>query len=143
MFQKNKYYNSDIQISAMKSRYPQFKAKKRGLYDIEFIGELIVKPVFPVYIVSITYRGDLRPIVKIIKPELMAELPHFYKETQSLCLYHPKNYHWTKEKLIAKDIVPWTATWIYFYEVWLQKDMWYGPEAEHVHNSPKTETNSK
>lgn len=140
-FLKNKYYNSDIQINAMKSRYPQFKAKKRGRYDIEFIGDLIVKPAFPVYTVSITYRGDVRPLVKVIKPELVEDPPHFYKETQSLCLYHPKNYHWAKEKLIAKDIVSWTAAWIYFYEVWLQKGVWYGPEAEHEENLLKTETN--
>lgn len=134
-------YNSDVQIGAMKSRYPQFKAKKRGQYDIEFVGDLIVKPAFPVYTVSITYRGDARPLVKVIKPELVENPPHFYKETQSLCLYHPKNYHWVKEKLIAKDIISWTAAWIYFYEVWLQKDKWYGPEAEHEDNLLKTKTN--
>jgi hypothetical protein len=137
----NKYYNSDIQIGAMKSRYPQFKIKKRGQYDIEFIGDLIVKPVFPTYTVSVTYRGNLRPLVKVIKPELVADPPHFYKESQSLCLYHPKNFHWTKEKLIAKDIVSWTAAWIYFYEVWLQKGVWYGPEAEHDENLLKAESN--
>ena len=139
-FIKNKYYNSDIQISAMKSCYPQFKAKRRGQYDIEFIGDLIVKPVFPAYTVSINYRGDLRPLVKVIKPELVTEPPHFYKESQSLCLYHPKNYRWTKEKLVAKDIVSWTAGWIYFYEVWMQKGVWYGPEAEHE-NLLKLESN--
>ena len=124
----------------MKSRYPQFKAKKRGRYDIEFIGDLIVKPAFPVYTVSITYRGDVRPLVKVIKPELVEDPPHFYKETQSLCLYHPKNYQWAKEKLIAKDIVSWTAAWIYFYEVWLQKGVWYGPEADHVENFETAES---
>jgi hypothetical protein len=133
-FLRNKYYNPDIQIAAMKSRYPQFKAKKWGQNNIEFIGELIVKPVFPVHTVSITYNGNLRPLVKVIKPELVENPPHFYKESQSLCLYHPKNYHWTKEKLIAKDIVAWTAAWLYFYEVWLQKDVWLGPEADHGNN---------
>ncbi len=123
----------------MKSRYPQFKAKKRGQYDIEFIGELTVKPVFLVYTVSITYRGDLRPLVKVISPNLVEDPPHFYKESQSLCLYHPKNYNWAKEKLIAKDIVSWTAAWIYFYEVWLQKGVWYGPEAEHINALDKTD----
>jgi len=71
----------------------------------------------------------------------VADPPHFYKESQTLCLYHPKNYHWTKEKLIAKDIVPWTAAWIYFYEIWLQKGVWYGPEAELEENLLKAEIN--
>jgi len=130
-FQRTKYYNSEVQIGVMKSRYPQFKALKRAHLDIEFTGELLVKPVFPVYRVSIRYLGDSRPIVKILRPALVADPPHFFKESGSLCLYHPQNYYWTKDKLIAKDIVSWTAAWIYFYEVWLQKGKWYGPEADH------------
>ncbi len=134
---KNKYYNYDIQIGAMKSRYPQFKAKKKGQYDIEFIGELLVKPELPIYTVSIKYQGNLRPIVKVLQPELVVDPPHIFKESRSLCLYHPSNYYWTKEKLIAKEIVSWTAAWIYFYEVWLQTGVWYGPEAHHI--TPKIE----
>ena len=141
IFHKFKYYNPDVQIGAMKNRYPQFKAKKRGDNVIEFIGDLLVKPVFPLYTVSITYRGDLRPLVKILKPEIVPDPPHFYKESRSLCLYHPANYNWTKEKLIAKDIVSWTAAWIYFYEKWLQTDIWYGPEAAHDENFTKSENN--
>ena len=131
-YNKAKYYNSDIQIYAMKSRYPQFKSLKRGKYDIEFIGDLIVKPEFPTYTVSINYLGNKRPIVKILKPTLDDKPPHFYQFDNSLCLYHSDNYNWTKEKLIAKDIVPWTAAWIYFYEVWLELGVWVGPAVSHT-----------
>ena len=41
------------------------------------------------------------------------------------------NYNWNVDKLIAKDIVPWTAAWIYFYEYWLRTGEWVGPEAPH------------
>lgn len=138
-FPKAKYYNSDIQIYAMKSQYPQFKAIKKGKNDIEFIGELTVKSEFPTYTVSINYRGDKSPIVKILKPELIENPPHIYPSSRTLCLYHPDNYKWAKEKLIAKDIVSWTAAWIYFYEVWLEKGIWIGPEASH--NLPKDISN--
>lgn len=124
-------YNPDIQICAMRCLYPQFKVKRRGVFDIEFIGDLQVKPTFPVYTISITYQGDRSPLVRVLNPKLPEKLPHFYKKTQSLCLYHPKNFRWIKEKLIAKNIVSWTATWIYFYEVWLRRGKWYGPEASH------------
>lgn len=113
----------------MKKLYPQFKATKRGQLDIEFVGNLIVLPVFPAYTVSINYRGDLRPLVRILKPTLVEFPPHFYQESKSLCLYLASNYHWTKEKLIAKNIVSWTAAWIFFYEKWLQTGKWFGPEA--------------
>lgn len=139
MFQKSRY-NTDVQVGAMKSRYPQFKTTKRG-NDIEFVGQLLVKPFFPVYTVSITYRGDLRPLVRILNPVLVTDPPHFYTASNSLCLYHPANYKWVKEKLIAKEIVSWTVAWIYFYEKWLEKGIWYGPEAEHTDNADKTENN--
>lgn len=106
IYNKTKYYNSDIQINAMKSQYPQFKSIKKNESDIEFIGELTVKPEFPTYTVSINYRGSKSPIVKILKPELVDKPPHFYHSNKAICLYHPNNYNWTKEKLIARDIIP-------------------------------------
>lgn len=125
----------------MKSRYPQFKVVKRDQYNIEFTGGLMVYPTLPVYTVVINYLGNARPLVRIIRPELVQSPPHFYKESNSLCLYHPKNYNWTKEKLIAKDIVSWTAAWIFFYEKWLQTGKWFGPEADHYEDLIKSELN--
>ncbi len=133
-----KPYNSYIQIWAMRSRYPQFKAKRKSEFEIEFTGELHVKPELPVYMVSITYRGDNDPHVKIISPALVKMPPHYYQNTGTLCLYSSENFKWTKEKLIAQNIVSWTAAWIYFYEVWLQKGIWYGPEAQHTQTKTQT-----
>ncbi|WBX96036.1 hypothetical protein [Chryseobacterium gambrini] len=113
----------------MKQRYPQFKHKQEG-GNIVFTGTLQVKPEFPVYTISITYRGGASPIVKVINPQLVENPPHVYKLADNkLCLYNPKNFTWTKEKLIAKEILEWTAGWLYFYEVWLETGIWYGPEA--------------
>ncbi|MFN8295985.1 MAG: hypothetical protein U0T69_07300 [Chitinophagales bacterium] len=131
-FFKSKQFNYDIQIYAMRSQYPQFRVKKKGRYEFEFIGNLQVLPELPVYTLSIKYRGSSSPLVKVIKPELVADPPHIYKKTRTLCLYHPENFKWTKEKLISKYIVPWAAAWIYFYEVWLQTGKWLGPEAHHA-----------
>lgn len=115
----------------MKQRYPHFKSKKRGKYDIEFTGDLQVKSELPIYTISIRYRGNKSPIVKVIKPALVDNAPHIYPTERNLCLYHPANFNWCKEKLIANEIMEWTAVWIYFYEVWLQTNKWYGPEAPH------------
>lgn len=127
---KKRFLPSDRQILSMRSEYPQFIAKKHG-GQVEFIGELSVKPECPTYTVSIMYRGDKSPRVKILSPKLVDNPPHFYHSIGSLCLYKPKNYKWYKDRLISKDIVSWTAGWIYFYETWLEKGIWMGPEAEH------------
>lgn len=129
MYIKQKRYNNQLQIIAMKRKYPQFKHKIEGNI-ITFTGDLQVKPELPIYSVSIQYRGKLSPIIKILNPPLVDDPPHTYSE-KKLCLFHPNNFTWKKEKLIAKEIIEWTAAWIYFYEVWLETGVWLGPEAPH------------
>jgi len=124
-----------IQIGAMKSRFPHFAAKKRPGGVVEFIGTLQVKPTFPLYTISVKYCGNERPLVRVLEPALVPNPPHYFKESNSLCLYKRENYKWTSDKLIARDIVPWAAAWIYFYETWLQKNKWFGPEAGHPDNN--------
>lgn len=136
-FYKSKSYNSLVQINAMKSKYPHFKHKKNGDSDIVFTGELFIKPELPIYTVSIHYRGNLSPVIKVLNPQLVEDPPHFYKKSNSICLYHPDNYKWRKENLIATNIMSWTIAWIYFYEYWLQTGQWVGPEA--LHNFEKKE----
>lgn len=128
---KNKFYSPLHQIEFMKRSFPQFKARKIQGDQVEFTGSLNVNPRFPTYLVSILYRGHLKPLVKVLSPKLVPKPPHYYKESESLCLYHPDNYNWQAGRILAREIVPWTAAWIYFYEVWLITGVWYGPEAEH------------
>lgn len=129
MYIKKAKYNSQIQIFAMRQKYPQFKSKIEG-NSIIFTGDLQVKPEFPKYKVSVEYRNSLSPIVKILSPQLVDNPPHVYSE-KKLCLYHPDNFKWKKEKLISNEIIEWTSAWIYFYEVWLETGKWYEPEAPH------------
>lgn|SRR5690554_3502373 len=131
MFFRKRKANPIVQISAMKSKFPQFKSKQKG-NEIIFTGELLIKPELPTYKISVEYRGNLRPLVKVISPALVENPPHFYQSNKSLCLYHPDNFKWDTNKLIAKEIMQWTIAWLYFYEVWLEKGIWYGPEVPHV-----------
>lgn len=129
---RNKSTKVDLQIGAMRSIYPQFRVKKKTSTQVEFIGELQPKPEFRKFKVSVLYRNNLNPQVRVIEPKLVDNPPHFYKNTGTLCLYHPKDFKWRKEFLVAKYILPITAAWLYFYEVWLETDKWYGPEAKHT-----------
>ena len=117
----------------MKSKFPQFKSQKKG-NNIVFTGNLFIKPELPVYNVSVEYRGNLQPIVKVNSPILVDNPPHTFSN-KNLCLYHSDNFKWHGDKLIAKEIMQWTIAWIYFYEYWLQTGKWIGPEVSH--NSDK------
>jgi hypothetical protein len=130
--------NISLQINAVKRFFPSFRHKIFGNDEIIFTGELQPKLSLPVYTISIHYRGNKSPIVKIISPALVEKPPHFYHDTQSICLYKPSNFKWEANKLIAKVTIPWTAAWIYFYELWLQNgNVWEGPEAIHEISEPK------
>lgn len=143
-FQKTKSYKASTlngsivatQIAGMKAIFPSFKARKLNGGRIEFIGEIIARPELPTYTVSIIYKGYLRPDVTILTPKLVEHPPHVYPG-KVLCLFHPDNYNWKKENSIANDIVPLIASWIYFYEAWLEHDEWFGPEAHHVADTVK------
>jgi hypothetical protein len=128
---KNKLLDPYAQIAAMRLRFPHFRAKQTGVLDIEFTGTLQVRSDFPLYKVLIHYRGDVRPIVKILSPEIASNRPHWHSIVDEPCLYKAADYSWNKRKLIANDIVPWLAGWVYFYEMWLRTGNWFGPEAEH------------
>ena len=138
---RNKSTKVDVQIGAMKSLYPKFRVTKKTNSEVKFVGELQPKPEFRKFKVEILYCGNLRPKVKVLSPKLVDKPPHFYERTETLCLYHPKDFKWSKDKLIAKYIVPITSAWLYFYEVWLETDIWYGPEASH--NNIKNENDDK
>jgi len=133
IFNKKKKANPLVQIEAMKSKFPQFKSQKKG-NNIVFTGNLFIKPELPVYNVSVEYRGNLQPIVKVNSPILVDNPPHTFSN-KNLCLYHSDNFKWHGDKLIAKEIMQWTIAWIYFYEYWLQTGKWIGPEVSH--NSDK------
>jgi hypothetical protein len=131
IYQKRKPYNTDIQVQAMRARYPQFLAKKNKNGEIIFTGQLQVKPELPVYTLRVIYRGDDSPQIFILEPVPLPDAPHIYGNTGSLCLYHKNNYSWNERRLIATEIMGWTAGWIYFYEYWLQTGDWVGPEVSH------------
>lgn len=137
MYIKRKKPNPLVQIEAMKSKYPQFKSKRVG-DKVIFTGELFIRPELPKYFISIEYNGIISPKVTVLSPPLVEASPHTYPD-KSLCLYHPKNFHWSADKLVAKQIMDWTIEWIYFYEYWLQTGTWIGPEVPHDNNEKKDE----
>ncbi len=117
------------QIAAMKKFFPQFRAERCGC-GVTFTGKLQVKSDLPTYKVKVEYRGCLSPRVTVIPPQPAPAAPHLYRG-DFLCLYHPDDFHWNQNKLVAKEVMQWTCAWLYFYEYWLQTGEWVGPEVPH------------
>jgi hypothetical protein len=104
-------------------------------------------PISREYEICITFRANDVPKVFVVSPDLTElaggrELPHVYHNPIRLCLYLPSSGEWEGHMRIDKTFVPWTATWLYYFEEWLESDDWKGGgehpdpnEAEHYNRN--------
>lgn len=127
------YIFDAIQQREMKEFFPQFKVEGHN-QNYSFIGALQPSDNSSIYTIRIDYRYKNKrqvkiPEVFIICPEIENRI-HIYPDG-SLCLYHPKNFKWNHKCSIAKTIIPWTCTWLYYYEKYLKIGVWLGDEELH------------
>ena len=113
------------QIHWMQLKFPGFHFSKS-----QWRGTLKPRDKSPDYKIVICYKGKKDPKVYLKHPNLSPDTPHVYGD-KALCLYYPNDWRWSEEKIIAHTIVPWTAFWLFCYEVWLEEGEWYNEEAPH------------
>ena len=83
------------------------------------------------YKIAISYEQNGIPEVRIKEPEIAPSIDiHMYGDG-TLCLYKPSDDPWTVEDNVHEKIIPWTAEWLVFYELYLLYGKWLGPEASH------------
>jgi hypothetical protein len=79
-------------------------------------------------------RDGFDPKAYILNPDLQ-ELasgklpPHIYDHVEGrtqLCLYNPGSGEWTPQSWLAETMLPWTISWLRFYEIWLETGKWEG-----------------
>lgn len=128
-----RYFSSTLpiaaQVAAMGRQYPNFKLNwKAG--EARWTGPIQPLADCEEYRVTIAYRLGKSPKVRVIAPVLRdrgdgVRIPHRYSDG-TLCLYRPAYGEWKAKDFIADTIVPWTALWLYDYEVWLATGQWHG-----------------
>ena len=83
------------------------------------------------YVVQIAYQRGEVPKVQVLSPNLTKlaggrDLPHVYRDPLRLCLYLPGSGEWAGHMRIDQTLVPWTSTWLFYFEEWLGSDDWKG-----------------
>lgn len=92
------------------------------------------------YRVEIRYAPWDSPEVRIIDPKLeFAKDAHMY-HNDTLCLYDWHEQPWQKNWHLYETIIPWTAEWLVFYELWLLTGKWHGNSATHEKPEPENLT---
>ena len=92
-----------------------------------------------------TFKADgIQPDVIVLAPDLSVlgdggKVPHTYmrqgKGTR-LCLWWPKGREWLPQMKLADTLIPWTAEWLHFFELWLKTGEWLGG-GEHPNTAPR------
>ena len=119
--------NNLIQNRQIQNRFPQFKMQGRG-DTVAWIGRLQPTDLSPVYTLQINYTLWKTPKVYVLSPALHPKAVHLYPD-RHLCLYWPPEWDWKPDKLIANTIIPWSGSWLYYYEIWLDTGRWLGPSS--------------
>lgn len=95
------------------------------------------------YLIELCYRRGHMPEVRVRRPALEPRrgetLPHVYRGGV-LCLH--RDGEWNDGLLLVDTIVPWTAEWLLFYEIWHATGEWHGggewPPVEASHSATMT-----
>jgi hypothetical protein len=125
----------DAQDHYVRFWYPSMERLPSAPDEAVWRGRLRAKPESPLYTVCVWYRLGQVPRVwvrEVMLAKHKRSVPHIYEWDYSLCLYWPSDRRWQATDVIAYTILPWTCSWLGFYELWVDTDHWYGPEAPHT-----------
>lgn len=116
--------------------YPEFEVKLEGFKLLHCFGSLKPTARSNSYNFKMVYKIGTRPKVEIIEPNLVTnfkgeKIPHTFKGNVP-CLYYKRDFDGSMT--VAKTIIPWLITWLYFYEDWHVTGDWNGKGVHPVKN---------
>jgi hypothetical protein len=122
----------------VEQHYEKFHcAFRRGV--LECVGNIRPTDYSPKYRIRIRYRQYGIPSVRILDPYIERSARIHMYSNGDLCLYHPPSQPWSGDNDLHKTIIPWTAEWLVFYELYLSEGCWLGPAV--LHDTDLTATN--
>lgn len=119
------------QVRRVRATFPGFRYQVTRRGGVIWRGTLQPTPDSPVYCVRIVHEPNTVPRVFVDRPRLRDDAWHRYSD-RSLCLYWPEKWRWKQRESLAETMIPWTALWLYYYELWLITGEWLGPSSPHA-----------
>ncbi|UEG51386.1 hypothetical protein LLH06_10420 [Mucilaginibacter daejeonensis] len=131
------YFNNSLltakpilqQAQAIKIKWPGFATNVIG-NTLKAVGDLQPTARSISYMVRIAYKLGHLPDITLLNPKIeknsKGEMPEHLYSKERLCLYRPIYGEFKSSDLISETIIPWTALWLYHYEVWHITGDWLG-----------------
>jgi len=119
------------QMERMRVLFPQFKTKHRNGV-VEWTGAVAPWEGGPEYVLRITLKQGYHPNIQVISHDIGEYCKHTYPGKR-LCLYHPydSEERWREDEFIAEKIVPWSVSWLAYWNIWKVTGHWHGDEFPH------------
>jgi hypothetical protein len=133
-----KYRKSVCEELLIKRRFPLFNCKIHGK---ELICRGRLKPTehSEEYRIEVAYEPWGSPDIRILTPKIEPKKElHFYS-SGTLCLYDWREQPWQDRWHLADTVIPWTAEWLLYYEIYLLTGKWLGKSAPHASARKLTE----
>ncbi len=101
-----------------------------------WFGSIQPSPLSAKYELKLVYKIKKELSIYLLSPKLSSikgkNVPHLYNvEKQKLCLFRPAYHEWTPDMYLSETIIPWSAEWLIYYELWIATGEWLGG-GEHV-----------
>lgn len=125
------------QIGPVRRTFPQFRHRVTRAGGVDWTGTLQPTVESAFYRVRLLHEPQRDPKVWVASPKLHAEAPHRWPDDGRLCLYWWREWRWGPQESLAATIIPWTAFWLYYYELWLVTREWLGPSSPHQTGTKK------
>lgn len=125
-----------VQKLLMRKHFPCFECSLKGGL-LECFGEITPSEECETYRIRIRLVRGLTPKVRVLKPRILPSSKIHTYGNGDLCLYDHRDQPWMSDDNLHEKIVPWTAEWLVYYELFLLTGKWMGPEAPHG-DSPKS-----
>lgn len=132
----DKYRKVVTEQALLREKFPFLNPRIIGL-KLTCRGRIQPTEQSPSYRVEIHYAPWNSPVVRVIEPRIdYTKGAHMY-HNDTLCLFDWREQPWKKHWHLHQTIVPWTAEWLVFYELFLLTGKWHGKSAVHGHPKPE------
>jgi hypothetical protein len=131
----DKYRKVVSEQALLREKFPFLNSRISGL-DLMCRGRIQPTEQSRSYRVEIRYAPWDSPEVRVIDPKLeFTPGAHMY-HNHTLCLYDWREQPWQRNWHLHETIIPWTAEWLVFYELWQLTGKWRGKSAGHGQPKP-------
>jgi hypothetical protein len=129
MYARRRRISARDQAARLRAAFPGFRSQANGSV-VTATGDIKPTALSATYRVEIRYDLGYSPDVRVIYPTLSAReddpyIPHMYDQNR-LCLFLPGRREWSSSMPLGRAIIPWAATWLFYYELWHATGEWLG-----------------